>query len=300
MRDEPTSRKFLKIHDLDRNLPEPYPSHPRALGSGFEGSRGVSDRPVARRMQAYLSHYLSDVGGMVALARDSVRQGFRRPFEAGLWLDQCFELGVRSLTITNITLLFTGMVLALQTSYSLAAYGGKPFVGDIVALSIVRELGPVLTALVVAGRVGAGITAELGSMAVTEQVDALRVLAASPIKKLVVPRVGALTLVLPLLTILADTIGIFGGLAMAVTEIGQSRVFYLRHVVDALRLADIGSGIGKSVFFGFFIGVIACHNGIRATGGADGVGRATTNTVVVASIAVIVSDFFLTKLFLLF
>jgi len=251
-------------------------------------------------MQTYLAQNLADLGGMVLLARDAVRQALRGPFEARLWLDQCFELGFRSLTITNITVLFTGMVLALQTSFSLAAYGGKPFVGDIVALSIVRELGPVLTALVVAGRVGAGITAELGSMAVTEQVDALRVLAASPVKKLVVPRVGALTLMLPLLTILADFIGIFGGLLIAILEIGQSRVFYLRHVVDALTFSDIASGIGKSVFFGFFIGVIACHNGLRATGGADGVGRATTNTVVVASISVIVSDFFLTKLFLLF
>lgn len=250
-------------------------------------------------MQGYLTEYLADAGGMVVLAKDSVRQAARRPFEVGLWLDQCFALGVRSLTITNITLLFTGMVLALQTAYSLAAYGGKPFVGDIIALSVVRELGPVLTALVVAGRVGAGITAELGSMAVTEQVDALRVLATSPIKKLVVPRVGALVLVLPLLTILADTVGIFGGLLMAMTEIGQSRTFFLGHVLDALNLGDIASGVGKTVFFGFFIGVIACYNGLRATGGADGVGKATTDTVVTASIAVIISDFFLTKLFLL-
>lgn len=250
-------------------------------------------------MQGYLADYLAEAGGMVVLAKDSVRLAVKRPFEAGLWLDQCFALGVRSLTITNITLLFTGMVLALQTSYSLAAYGGKPFVGDIIALSVVRELGPVLTALVVAGRVGAGITAELGSMAVTEQVDALRVLAASPVKKLVVPRVGALVLVLPMLTIIADLVGIFGGLLMALTEIGQSRIFFLGHVVDALKLGDVASGVGKAVFFGFFIGVIACHNGLSASGGADGVGKATTDTVVTGSIAVIISDFFLTKLFLL-
>jgi len=255
--------------------------------------------PIASRMQGYIVQYLGEIGGMVLLARDSIRQGFRRPFERGLWLDQSLEVGVRSLTITNLTLLFTGMVLAIQTAYSLAAYGGKTFVGDIIALSVVRELGPVLTALMVAGRVGAGITAELGSMAVTEQVDALRVLAASPVKKLVVPRVGALVLVMPLLTILADAMGIFGGLLMALFEIGQTRVFFLTHVVDALVLGDIASGVGKSVFFGFLIGIIACYNGISATGGADGVGRATTNTVVMASIAVIVSDFFLTKLFLM-
>jgi len=256
--------------------------------------------PIASRMQVYLRQYLGEIGGMVLLARDTLRLGFRRPFERDLWLDQCLELGVRSLTITNLTLLFTGMVLAIQTAYSLAAYGGKTFVGDIISLSVVRELGPVLTALMVAGRVGAGITAELGSMAVTEQVDALRVLAASPVKKLVVPRVGALVLVMPALTILADAMGIFGGLLMATLEIGQTRVFYITHVVDALRLEDIGSGVGKSVFFGFLIGIIACFHGINATGGADGVGRATTNTVVFASIAVIVSDFFLTKIFLMF
>jgi phospholipid/cholesterol/gamma-HCH transport system permease protein len=251
-------------------------------------------------MQGYVVQYLTDMGQMVRLARDFLRQGARRPFEWRLFFDQCFELGVQSLTITNITLLFTGMVLALQTAYSLAAYGGKPFVGDIISLSVVRELGPVLTALMVAGRVGAGITAELGSMAVTEQVDALRVLAASPVKKLVVPRVAALVVVLPILTILADAVGIFGGLIMALTEIGQTRVYFMRHVVDALDLEDVLSGVGKTLFFGFFIGIIACHNGITATGGADGVGRATTNTVVAGCIAVIISDFFLTKLFLMF
>jgi len=207
--------------------------------------------------------------------------------------------GVRSLTITNITLLFTGMVLAIQTAYSLAAYGGKSFVGDIVALSVVRELGPVLTALMVAGRVGAGITAELGSMAVTEQVDALRALAANPVRKLVVPRVAALVIVLPVLTILADTVALFGGLLMAVLEVGQTRAYFVSHVLSALTVPDILSGVGKTVFFGYFIGVIACFNGINARGGADGVGKATTNTVVVSSISVIISDFFLTKLFLM-
>jgi phospholipid/cholesterol/gamma-HCH transport system permease protein len=205
---------------------------------------------------------------------------------------------VQSLTITNVTLLFTGMVLAVQTSYSLKSYGGQSFVGDLLALSIVRELGPVLTALMVAGRVGAGITAELGSMTVTEQVDALRVLAANPVKKLVVPRVGALLIALPLLTVLADVVGLFGGMVMAVSEIGQSRAYFVSHVVLALRVQDVTSGIGKSVFFAFFIGIIACFNGLNATGGADGVGKATTNTVVTASIAIIISDFFLTKFFL--
>lgn len=251
-------------------------------------------------MTAILKQNLAELGGMTLLLLDALRQVVRRPFEWDLWMEQLFHLGVRSLTITNLTLLFTGMVLTIQTAYSLAAYGGETFVGDIVALSVVRELGPVLTALVLAGRVGAGITAELGTMAVTEQVDALRVLAASPVKKLVVPRVGALIVIVPLLTILAMTIGIFGGLVMAVFEVGQSKAFYMNHVLVALSVEDILSGVGKSVFFAVFIGIIACYNGLNATGGADGVGKATTNTVVMGSIAVIISDFFLTKIFILF
>jgi phospholipid/cholesterol/gamma-HCH transport system permease protein len=243
---------------------------------------------------------LEVLGGMARLGWDALRHTLRPPFEGELWLEQLCQLGVRSLTITNITLLFTGMVLAIQTAYSLAAYGGKAFVGDIVALSVVRELGPVLAALMVAGRVGAGITAELGSMAVTEQVDALRALAANPTRKLVVPRVMSLVIVLPILTILADTVALFGGLLMAVLEIGQSRIYYMNHVLSALTVQDIASGVGKTVFFGFFIGVIACYNGINARGGADGVGKATTNTVVISSISVIISDFFLTKFFLMF
>ncbi|NIV49404.1 MAG: MlaE family lipid ABC transporter permease subunit [Gammaproteobacteria bacterium] len=250
-------------------------------------------------MDLIVTSNLEHLGGLVRLGGSVLRRTFRRPFEFSLWMEQLYQLGVRSLTITNITLLFTGMVLAMQTAYSLAAYGGKAFVGDIVALSVVRELGPVLTALMVAGRVGAGITAELGSMAVTEQVDALRALAADPVRKLVVPRVGALVVMLPVLTILADTAALFGGLLMSVLVVGQSRPYYMTHVLGALSVEDIVSGVGKTVFFAFFIGVIACYNGMNATGGADGVGKATTNTVVVSSISVIISDFFLTRIFLM-
>jgi len=246
-----------------------------------------------------LRFHLEQLGAIVRLGWDIVRLVPRRPFERDLWLEQLYQLGVRSLTITNITLLFTGMVLAIQTAYSLSAYGGQSFVGDVLALSIVRELGPVLTALMVAGRVGAGVTAELGSMAVTEQIEALRALAANPVRKLVVPRVGALILVLPVLTILADTVGLFGGLIMSVLEVGQTRTYFLTHVYSALTVRDILSGVGKSFFFAFFIGTIACYNGMHARGGADGVGKATTNTVVLSSICVIISDFFLTKMFLL-
>lgn len=251
-------------------------------------------------MNGLLRTWLRELGGLTLLAGEALRQGFRRPFERALWLEQLEHVGVQSLTITNVTLLFTGMVLAVQTSYSLSFYGGQSFVGNLLGLSILRELGPVLTALMVAGRVGAGITAEIGSMTVTEQVDALRVLAASPVKKLVVPRVGALVIALPLLTVLADIVGLFGGMVMAVSEVGQSRAYFISHVLLALTIEDVMSGVGKTFFFAFFIGIIACYNGLNASGGADGVGKATTNTVVSASIAIIISDFFLTKIFLLF
>ena len=251
-------------------------------------------------MISLLKQNLAELGAMALLLWEAAKQSLRRPFEWDLWMEQMYQLGVRSLTITNLTVLFTGMVLAVQTAHSLRAYGGELFLGDIIALSIVRELGPVLAALVVAGRVGAGITAEIGTMAVTEQVDALRVLAASPVKKLVVPRVGALVIILPLLTVLSITLGIFGGLLMAMQEVGQSKAFYMNHALGALEIQDVFAGVGKTVFFAVFIGIIACYNGLHATGGADGVGKATTNTVVMGSISVIVSDFFLTKIFLMF
>ncbi len=249
-------------------------------------------------LNSFVGSYLAELGGMVRLGGRVLRGFFQRPLEFDLWLEQLYHLGVRSMTITNLTLLFTGMVLSLQTAYGLAAYGGQAFVGDIVAISVVRELGPVLTALMVAGRVGAGITAELGSMAVTEQVDALRALAADPVRKLVIPRVGALFLVLPALTILADLVAQFGGLLMAILELDQSRTYFVNRIISALSVQDIWSGVGKTFFFALLIGVIACYNGLGARGGADGVGKATTNTVVMSSISVIVSDFFLTKMFL--
>ncbi|MFQ5877237.1 MAG: MlaE family ABC transporter permease [Acidobacteriota bacterium] len=243
---------------------------------------------------------VSRLGDISLLFTETVKETVRKKPEWGVLLDQLHHLGVRSLPIATVTALFTGMVLALQTSYSLAAYGAKLFVGDVVALSLVRELGPVLTSLMVGGRVGAGITAEIGTMKVTEQIDAIRAMAASPVRKLVVPKVLAILIMLPILVILADCVGIVGGLLMAVTTLNQPAPFYIQHVTQALDLHDVVSGLGKTVFFALFISLIACHNGLRAEGGADGVGRSTTQTVVVASLCVLISDFFLTKLFLAF
>lgn len=234
------------------------------------------------------------------LGWNALVKALRPPYEWSLLGAELYHLGVRSLSITNITALFTGMVIAVQTAYSLGAYGVRSFTGDMVSLSIVRELGPVLTGLMMAGRVGSGITAEIGSMTVTEQVDAIRALAADPVKKLVVPKVLATLIMLPTLTILADLLGIVGGLIVAVTNLQQPAAFYLQHVRNALGFQDIFSGLGKTVFFALFISVIGCYNGLNTKGGASGVGRYTTFTVVAASIMILCSDFFLTKIFLVF
>jgi phospholipid/cholesterol/gamma-HCH transport system permease protein len=240
------------------------------------------------------------IGGLSELAGDTIRATWRGPFESAILVAQMDQVGVRSLSIVSITSVFIGMVLALQTAYSLKEFGGSLFIGKVVSLSLVRELAPVLMSLMVGGRVGAGMTAEIGTMKVTEQIDALRALATNPVRKLVVPRVVATTLMLPLLTVVACLLGILGGLFIAVVNLHLTANFYIRSVIETVAFNDLASGIGKTFFFGFAIGLIACFNGLRTTGGADGVGRSTTATVVTASISVLIMDFFLTKLFLLF
>jgi phospholipid/cholesterol/gamma-HCH transport system permease protein len=252
-----------------------------------------------RLFSFYLKDFIEMTGGLTILLKDTVLFALKRPYEIRPLVNQLHEIGVRSLSITNLTLLFTGMVLVLQTSYSLKAYGVRTYIGDFVALSIIRELGPVLTAIMIGARVGAGITAEIGSMNVTEQIDALRALASSPVKKLVVPRVVAMLIILPLVTIIAIFVGIMGGCFIAYYEVGQTAQYFMQHVIKALTITDIANGIGKTFFFALIISIIACYNGMTATGGADGVGRATTKTVVSASISIFIADFFLTKLFLL-
>jgi len=238
------------------------------------------------------------VGGLFEMIWQTIVGCVTRPFYSTELVSQMDELGVKSVAITGITAFVTGGVLALQTAYSLEAFGGKNFVGRIVSLSLVRELGPILTALMVAGRVGSGITAELGSMTVTEQVDALRSMAVSPVRRLVVPRVLAVILMMPVLTAIADVLGILGGMGIAVLEIRMTAQDYITSIWQQLAISDIFSGLGKTIFFGLEIAAIGCYNGLQVEGGAAAVGRATTRTVVLASISILISDFFLTKLFL--
>jgi phospholipid/cholesterol/gamma-HCH transport system permease protein len=239
-------------------------------------------------------------GDFSLLAAGTVRAAARPRFPWRATLQQFEAITVRSTPIVALTALFTGMVLALQTAFALSRFGAKPYVGSIVGLAIVRELGPVLAALMVGGRVGAGITSELGSMTVTEQVDAIRAMGADPVQKLVLPRVLAATIGLPMLTASAIVLGVFGGLVVADLQYAIAPSFYLQTVTTTVTIGDFFAGVVKTFFFGWIIAMVGCFIGLSTTGGTEGVGRATTRAVVTASIGVLVSDFFLTKLLLLF
>ena len=238
-------------------------------------------------------------GDMALLSGRAFAAMATRPLEITLWFAQMDQLGVRSLAVAGVATTFTGMVLALQTAYSLPSLGVKYYIGSVVAKSLVRELGPVLTALIVGGRIGAGMTAEIGSMRVTEQIDAMRSMAVDPVKKLVAPKLGAVLVMLPALTVIGCALGILGGLLVAVFQLQVQASVYLNNIVQNLTLADVVSGVGKSFVFAYIIAIIGCYNGLHTEGGADGVGRATTDTVVTLAITIMISDYFLTKLFIL-
>ncbi|MCC7008961.1 MAG: ABC transporter permease [Acidobacteria bacterium] len=218
-----------------------------------------------------------------------------RPIYARDIVEQLDTIGIGSLTVVVLTGLFTGMVLALQTGMTLDRFGARSVVGQLVSASMLRELGPVLTALMVTGRVGSGIAAELGSMVVTEQIAALRSLGTDPIRKLVVPRVVAGLVMVPVLTVVSDAVGMIGGMVISVMQLRVAASIYWANVYEGLYLDDIWMGLVKPVIFGFALVSIGCYLGLRAHGGTQGVGRATTQAVVAASVAVLVLDFLITK-----
>lgn len=240
---------------------------------------------------------LSAVGAVVVLSWRCIGAFFRGSIEWRPVINQIELAGIQSWSITLLTAIFTGMVMALQFATGLKPYGASMYTGKLVALGIVRELGPVLTALLVGGRVGSGFAAELGSMAVTEQIDAIRALGADPVKKLVAPRVLACVISIPLLTMFANVLGCFGGMLITIDEVGITRDFYVRQVMDTLWVVDLMHGLMKSVFFGYAIGIIGCFVGMHTTGGTEGVGAATTRAVVATAITLLVSNFLLSKLF---
>ena len=207
-------------------------------------------------------------------------------------------IGIGSLTVVLLAGFFTGAALASQTGITLDQFGARPVVGRLVSAAIIRELGPVMTALMLAGRMGSGIAAELGSMVVTEQINALRALGTDPVRKLVIPRVLAGLLMAPVLTIMADFVGVFGGWVVARYQLQVATGLYWSSVTQVLFIQDIQQGLIKPFVFGFTVATIACHVGLRTTGGTQGVGRATTNAVVAGAVSVIALDFFLTQVLL--
>lgn len=253
---------------------------------------------VANPFSARLWRFVEGLGGVAMLFWRAVTRGLRPPYPLVETVAQVEALGLKSISIAALTSAVVGLVLSLQFAFFLARFGVQHTVGKVLVLTLFRELGPVLMALTVGARIGSGIAAELGAMTVTEQVDAIRALGADPVRKLVVPRLVACALVLPALTTLADVLGLTAGSLVVWIQYEISLREFYRSVVEVANLMDFGSGIAKSVVFGAIIGIVGCHQGFNVRDGTVGVGRATTETVAIASVAVCLSDFFLTKLFM--
>jgi len=243
---------------------------------------------------------LSSVGQCAQMTGRAIRALFTTRFEPGAFLKQLDQMGVRSFGIAAATAIFVGIVMAIQFAFSLERFGARDSVGRIVGLSEARELAPSLTALVVGSRIGAGIAAEIGSMSVTEQIDAIRALGADPVRKLVVPRMLAGTVIMPLLTVFALVLGIASAAFVCNLTFGVPIPFFVTTALDSIWFEDFVSGIGKTPFFGFLIAILGCHFGMQTRGGTEGVGRSTTTSVVVVSIGVLIADAVLTQVFLHF
>ena len=240
---------------------------------------------------------LAEIGRIVLFTWEALGRGALPPYYLRQILGQMGRIGYNSLPVVGLTAFFTGGALALQIFIGGSRFNAENLVSSIVALGITRELGPVLAGLMVSGRVSAAIAAELGTMRVTEQIDALVTLSTNPMKYLVAPRIIAAVLTMPLLVLVADTIGIMGGYIVGTSSLGFNSGAYLKTTVDFLQLGDITSGLIKSAVFGFFIALMGCYHGFNSRGGAQGVGRATTNAVVSASIMILASNYIMTSLF---
>jgi phospholipid/cholesterol/gamma-HCH transport system permease protein len=251
---------------------------------------------VLKLVEDWVKSALLEVQEYVGLQSATMRGVFSRPFYVHDVVEQFDQIGIGSLPVVLLTGFFTGAVVALQTGITLDQFGARPFVGRLVSASIVKEVGPVFTGLMLAGRIGSGIAAELGSMTVTEQINALRALGTDPMRKLVVPRVLAGFFMAPVLTVMYDTMAIYGGWLVAVYQLRVASSLYWTSITEALYVQDAWMGLIKPFVLGYVIVTIGCHVGLRTKGGTQGVGRATTNAVVAASVAVIAVDFFLTRL----
>ena len=237
---------------------------------------------------------LEEAGELMLLLIQTGLWLLRPPFRLRLILKQMEIVGVNSLFVVLLTGIFTGGVFALQTYHGFSLFGAESLVGSTVALALTRELGPVLTALMVTGRAGSAMAAELGTMRVTEQIDALYVMAVSPVQYLVLPRVVASILVLPVLTVICDFVGIVGGYMVGVKMLGINEGIFLNKIIEYLNFEDIGMGLTKAALFGLILSLVGCYKGFYTSGGAEGVGRATTQAVVLASVSILAADYVVT------
>lgn len=250
-------------------------------------------QPLGRIFLRFLKH----VGQLALFTYNAATHCIRPPFYMRLIGKQIIDIGYYSLPVVGLTAIFAGMVLALQSYTGFSRFSAEGAIASVVVISITRELGPVLAGLMVAGRIGASLAAEIGTMRVTEQIDALTTLSTDPFKYLVAPRVIAGLLTFPFLVLIADIIGVFGGYLVAVYKLGFNPGNYIQSTYDAMTAADVNSGLVKAAVFGFIVTLMGCYHGYFSKGGAQGVGRATTNAVVSASILILCFDYILTEVF---
>jgi phospholipid/cholesterol/gamma-HCH transport system permease protein len=250
-------------------------------------------QPIGR---AFLSG-LATIGRLTWFTALALLHCLKPPYYGRLLLRQMVDIGYYSLPVVGLTAIFTGMVLALQSSTGFARFSAEAAIPNVVVISITRELGPVLAGLMVAGRIGAAIAAEIGTMRVTEQIDALTTLSTNPLNYLVAPRLVAGTLMLPFLVVVADIIGVFGGYLVSIYKLGFNPAAYLHNTLNFVETLDVVSGLAKAAVFGFLVTLMGCYHGYHSERGAQGVGQATTNAVVSAAILILIFDYVLTELF---
>jgi phospholipid/cholesterol/gamma-HCH transport system permease protein len=256
----------------------------------------VSLAPLAALGRMTLA-LLALIGAVTSFAAQAIAQGCRPPYYRQQILRQMMDIGYYSLPVVGLTAIFTGMVLALQSYTGFARFSAESAIPQVVVVSLTRELGPVLAGLMVAGRVGAAMAAEIGTMRVTEQIDALTTLSTNPFRYLVAPRLLAAMVTLPLLVLVADLIGILGGYLVAVYKLDFNDLTYLKNTLDYLQVQDVLSGVVKAAVFGFLIALMGCYHGYHSRGGAQGVGAATTSAVVSASVLILTFNYFITEAF---
>ena len=274
-----------------------YPSTP-AVKTSFRDGHLVQEAPpsLTEKLVQKSRNTFAHFGRIWSMFVGSLRGGMKRPFEWKAIVEQLEAGGVASIGIVTVSSVFIGMVMAVQFAFGLRKFGGMEYTPRVIALSFARELAPTLTAIIVGGRIGAGMAAEVGSMAVTEQIDAIRALGADPLKKLVFPRMIASLIALPLLCAIALVLGVGGAMFITSAQFGIPAPFFLQSAISSVMMVDFASGLFKAPFFGVLIALIGCHFGMITRGGTAGVGMSTTRAVVATSIAIFIADFFLTKL----